>query len=127
MATKISERMIQYFVLYNYYSCYDDGGIGHDTSVGSSSISIDVSTDIEARLAAQDLARAYSKKAKGCHCHPGPSYVTGVFKKIYEKTEDGFERREEVTLKLPKIEKCPCGKTYTPLRGEKACHELKEV
>ena len=127
MKTKISERTVEYFALYSYWSCYDDGGIAHDTSLCHSTVKLISTKEVAARIEAQDLGWEYAKSKKFCHCHPGPKFVTGVLKKVYERTEDGFERRTEERLLLPQAKECPCGKKYIPLRGETPCHELTEV
>lgn len=118
------ECTVTYEAVYGYYWCYDDGGLGHDTSTSESTVKLEATSNNEARLLAQDLNRKYQQGPKHCHCHPGPKWIKEVRKTTHEKTDDGFERTAVHTLTLPAIYACLCGKKYTPLRGEKVCHTL---
>ena len=120
-------RNVKYEAEYHYWSCYDDGGLGHDISSNKATTTLKSTNDKDARIEAQNADREYQKRGKSCHDQPGPPYVVKVIKTVHEKTDDGFERTTKIDLSLPTIKRCPCGKSYVPLRGEKACHELREV
>ena len=115
------ETTVHYVVHYRYPWDYDDdspSGIGdHTLQWDDSSKAIEATTDDEASLAslAEELRR------------PRNSFVTKIVKHVHEETDDGFVRNTEFEVTLPSARRCPCGQTYWPIKGEKACHTLEYV
>lgn len=123
------ETTVHYVVHYRYPWDYDDdspSGIGdHTLQWDDSSKAIEATTDDEARLAS--LAEEFRRPRSGRNFSEYESFVTKIVKHVHEETDDGFVRDTEFEVTLPSARRCPCGQTYWPIKGEKACHILEYV
>lgn len=121
--TNVASKEVTYKIHYKSPSCYDDGGLGHDEFWSDSSKLVDAKTDKEAQIAS--IGDEFHTKE---YCHHGRCCrPTKIEKIVVETTADGFSRTTISEVPLPIARRCPCGKTYMPILGETACHELKSL
>lgn len=114
-------RAVTYKVHYRYPWCFDDGGMYHDENWSDSSRVIEAKNDREAQLAS--LANEFHGKE---HCYHGRSaYPVRIEKTVRERNAESWERTTVTDIPLPRRKKCPCGKDYWPIHGEKPCHKLR--
>lgn len=111
---------ITYIVHYKYPWCYDDDFLEHDQNWGDSFKVVEVDNDHDAQIASMSDE---FRKPEYCY-HGRNAYPFKIVKRIYEKTEEGFERTIEEEIPLPQRKRCVCGVYYWPIRDEKPCHEL---
>ncbi|MBI2035601.1 MAG: hypothetical protein HYT12_02870 [Candidatus Liptonbacteria bacterium] len=121
----VIERKVTYIVQYSYPACRDDGDPDgfHDIFWLKSSIKVDALNDQEAQLASMGNE---SHREEVCY-HGRRANPSAIIKIVEELTKDGWERRTESEVPLPRLEQCPCGKKYWPIKGERKCHELVPV
>lgn len=128
MPSRKVTRKVSYRIAYAYPWCFDDdspSGIGdHQVNWTRTGKDIDVRTDREAQLAS--FGPEFHGSV-GCHCSNARAHPTAIIKTVVERTADGFERTTQTKVPLPRSRECACGKVYWPVKGEKACHELKPV
>lgn len=126
--TKVASRKVTYTVAYTTVYCVDidsPSGIGdHQLHWDRNGKEVSAKNDREAQLAS--LSPEF-RRTVGCHCSSARGSVVGIIKKVFERTADGFERTTETNVPLPKNERCPCGKRYWPVKGERPCHQLLEA
>ncbi|MEX0877388.1 MAG: hypothetical protein WDZ40_00820 [Candidatus Spechtbacterales bacterium] len=115
-----TQKKVEYIIEVLVPVCYDDGSEWHNTYYMIEHKKMDVKTDEDAQVDFVINSTFYEKES--CR-HGRISNPQRIFKNVYEKTEDGFERSQKIEVSVPRSEKCPCGKIFWPIIAEKACHK----
>lgn len=105
----ILETETTYTVHYEYPSCFDDGGEGHDLSWHSDEQVIEVGSDEEAIRVAQ-TDEAFNQKER-CY-HGRRRYPVKAVKRVVETAEGGWVRDVSIDLPTPTLVRRTQGQTY---------------
>lgn len=60
---------IDYYLTYEYETCFDDGGIGHDSGWNKARVRLNVKNDLQARREARKIVDAPATPCNGSFCN----------------------------------------------------------